>query len=264
MDLDIFLVVLSVLLTVGLTIVSLEATYKPPTPKRIFWYRILTAAFAIGLVAVTIIQASKSKYSDDKRDNKIGNLEGISQVMRDMLLHPNPSDTDKQILLAIGQLPRAMPPKVVPVQQVTPPVVAQGEIPITALTNAELRAKAIEWATKMRDFQSAWRTQRDQQEARQIPMSQFAGDQNQEFRRRTNELLQAYKQRDDDFKKVYLGTALALRDELTNRYIRVGAVPPKTPNGYSISAFDGILAGPDPVGEVAAYLEILARELPDK
>jgi hypothetical protein len=76
-------------------------------------------------------------------------------------------------------------------------------------------------------------------------------------------MLNAYREREAQFKQVYLGKALALRDELIKRYIQIGVVPPKSQNG--VIAFDyQSLAGPDPIGEAATYLETLARELPDK
>jgi hypothetical protein len=273
-DVDMAITVGLVVFTTGLAIVALEATWKPPTPQRVRRYRILTAIFALALIGLTVAQATHTKHTDSKRDGEIRELQGKTDVMRDMLLHPNASDTDKQILIALNKLGVRMglkqvqvaPDRTIADKAANP---AERVVPVTALTTDELRAHAIDWAAKMRNFDHAFQVQRAQKEdnERQEMMAnrgRSTEDQRVLWTRHTNEELNDYRQREQDFKQVYLGTLLALRDELVNRYIRVGAVPPKLERGTSTVFEFQSLAGADPIGEAATYLEQLARELPDK
>ncbi len=273
-DVDVAITLGLLLFTTGLAVVSLESTYKPPTPQRVRRYRILTTIFALALIALTYVQATHTKRSDGKRDGELSQLQGKTDIMRDMLLHPNASDTDKQILIALNKLGTRLGIK----QQPVPPERNIAEksdkspseriVPVTALTTDELRAHALDWAAKMRTFDRMFREQRAQKEdsERQGQMAnrgKSAEEQRALWQQQTNGMLSDYRQREQDFKQVYLGTAVALRDELINRYIRVGAVPPK-PLRWNTVFENQALAGVDPIGEAATYLEQLARELPDK
>jgi len=222
-DVDVAITLGLLLFTTGLAVVSLESTYKPPTPQRVRRYRILTTIFALALIALTYVQATHTKRSDGKRDGELSQLQGKTDIMRDMLLHPNASDTDKQILIALNKLGTRLGIK----QQPVPPERNIAEksdkspseriVPVTALTTDELRAHALDWAAKMRTFDRMFREQRAQKEdsERQGQMAnrgKSAEEQRALWQQQTNGMLSDYRQREQDFKQVYLGTAVALRD----------------------------------------------------
>jgi hypothetical protein len=77
-----------------------------------------------------------------------------------------------------------------------------------------------------------------------------------------NQEMQEYTQQhtnlEYEFKSTILGDAIYARDELQHR---IGPPQPSLLFTMASGAFQGILAGPDPVGDAAAYLESLAKQL---
>jgi hypothetical protein len=253
-----------------------------PEPKpraRAMW--IVWSLAAIGVLLAGAQQALVYK-ADKTNEERQGDLRGRMSVMTDMLMHPPSNPQLEGISIAVDSIAKSVNakneksrPSQIGIKQqaiVSQPNIVEkpadtGErvVPVTALTTSELRTRTVEWARKMRDFSRVFGERKAQREAAEIPMSQILeANQQAEWQRRVNEDLKQYREREQDFKQVYLGTALALRDELIKRYIRVGAVPPKPARGMNAVFDDQTLAGPDAIGDAATYLEQLARELPDK
>jgi hypothetical protein len=69
-----------------------------------------------------------------------------------------------------------------------------------------------------------------------------------------------------EFKNTYLQPALQLKDELASRLRKIGILEPPQKTNFGaktrIIAFDGILAGPNPIADAADTLEMQARRLP--
>ncbi len=116
---------------------------------------------------------------------------------------------------------------------------------IAALTDGDLRSRAIEFAAQMRHFEAdQWNLHSATRESR----------------------LQDYRNVVTTFRNEYLGVAKELRGELERR-LKEGAFVLRS---YSNPAaqfvedefWKGHLAGPHPINEMANYLEGLARKLP--
>src|SRR5713101_3143330 len=140
LDADISIVAGLVLLTFALGWVSMESTYKPPTPGRVRLFRTLTIVLGLGMVFLAIVQATRAKRSDAKRDSRIDELTGITGEMRDRLLHPNSSEADMQILAALGKMNTRLgikQPPIATVGAVKPSDAGEHVVPVTALTKQE-------------------------------------------------------------------------------------------------------------------------------
>jgi hypothetical protein len=146
------------------------------------------------------------------------------------------------------------------------------EAKLRKMSNSEFRQYAMDWAKKLRDFETKFSTE---DSARFLAVPRFGADQtardlymstwSQEMVRRNQEHL-------NDYKNGFWSETVAVYNELDRRYKTPGktlpepaqVIPFAIAGGFLIkNTLSGNLNGPHPIGELADYLEILARQLPD-
>ena len=134
--------------------------------------------------------------------------------------------------------------------------------PLRSLSNTQLRDATIDFAAKMRTFETNAEPQFH------MPPAGLSKDQMQaQWNAETNRMEEGRRQKQLEFSNNYLGTARELRDEIILRLKIIGILSPYvelTPiEAIGPRVLDiGNLVGPYPVMSAANYLEKLARRLP--
>jgi hypothetical protein len=144
------------------------------------------------------------------------------------------------------------------------------EIPYSDMTNAQLREASLKFVSRLRELSSKIREldEKDRNE-RMRKMLQVRGDQAKEqaiWNDENNRDLARYRRNADLFKSAYLVDAQLLNKELKQRAPPSALLEDLTSGTRGRMTMyildDGSLSGPDPVGELANYLEALAKQLP--
>jgi hypothetical protein len=146
------------------------------------------------------------------------------------------------------------------------------EAKLQRMSNADFRTYALDWAKKLRDFETVYSKETSSkfmripafgqdQAARDSYMAFFAADTASDYQKHLN-----------DYKNNFWGETVAIYNELTRRYKVAGkpmpepgqVIPFAAAGGFLIkNTLGGNLNGPHPIGELADYIEILARNLSD-
>jgi len=282
-DVDIAIAVLLAIFTIGLTVIALEATYKPPTMGQVRLYRGLTLFFAAATVAFIIAQASRGKHSEAERDLTINGLEHTVSELRNIILNSPESAEHHEMLSLLGEFMKKRSP--VSKLRVAPPSGPQAGLaspstsqsapnpahpslpPPTNLpaqtgaydlwTGQQLRDYAINFANSMRQFELAFERNEsaidDDLRSRRIRGDSALPPWDQQ----TNAMLQRYSDHKAKFDAIFYGEGRALMAEMLKR---LNESPPGISSDPMAFTLDS-LSGAHPIKIAADYLEGLARRL---
>jgi len=135
------------------------------------------------------------------------------------------------------------------------------EYEVKVQSNNQLRDFTANVVKRMRDLSYKHKQIRDQESAKDWALIRENRNDLQKaaeiWNQETEEIVQEHTNLEYEFKTNILGDAIYARDELLSRI----ANPPQQSADLSAAAFRGFLAGADPVGEAANYLERLAKQL---
>jgi len=126
------------------------------------------------------------------------------------------------------------------------------------ISDKDLSAHAIDFAKRMRAFETAMKSAED---AQIYPPANLSSAQLQDFYKNRGAAMAAFYERaTEQFRSQFLGEAVNLRNQMEQRLKDKGQpLPPH--EAYKMIAFDCALAGPSPISDAADYLEALARRL---
>jgi hypothetical protein len=129
-------------------------------------------------------------------------------------------------------------------------------------TTTELKKEATQIAQEMRVFESQYKQRSNSLSYSPIsPPNATRAQEIEAFDKRVLADQQLHEQERLEFGNRFLARARALRDEMI---LKIGYDPVGTGIARSqLIAFDGILAGPNPISDAADYLELLASKLPE-
>jgi hypothetical protein len=130
---------------------------------------------------------------------------------------------------------------------------------LSVLSNAALRRLTIEFCGELRNFEANLRSA-DWSDSPVWRPDATKEENLREWNARNDRSLQRSIAARTTFSNTYVRDMVALRAEITARLQRAGILLPK-PAGYDVAAFEGRLAGPDPITAAANYLEDIARKL---
>jgi hypothetical protein len=231
------------------------------------WYRkalwALVVVLVVGLAVVQIVERAgvekeNKRLESDRRTDSDEQRKNLTTVISQ---NTNLSAAINQLLQRpITTVIRDKPPQPPPTE----------EAKLQRMSNLDLRAYALDWAKKLRDFETRKNVEDgasfagipvfgQDQEARDKFIASYSAD----ISRRT-------QQRQNEFKNYFWGETLSIYNELIRRYKIAKKNPPDASEiPFSLAgglvakeALTGRLAGPNPVGQLADYIEILARNLP--
>ena len=123
-------------------------------------------------------------------------------------------------------------------------------------TDHRLAEDTIAWATRMRNFEAQYESQRPQWTAASGFNNLSEDEKHRLFRDHTTALINQSNDERRRFGNEYLGRAVQLKNELERRLHQA-----PSDEGHRLTAFDGFLAGVYPISNAANYLEQLARRL---
>lgn len=136
---------------------------------------------------------------------------------------------------------------------------------VKGLSDSQLREFASDVVKRMRDLASKHKQIQEQQFTKNIALQWQNKGQGKDARKMEqirDKEIQEYVQEDASleyqFKSTILGDAVYARNELLRR---IGRDQPSIYDPTGVPALQGFLAGPDPVGDAANYLERLAKQL---
>ncbi len=233
--------------------------------KTILWF--LVVALVISLATVQIIERAgierENKKLEEGRkteaDEQQKNLTSVISQMTDLRT-------------AIRDL-QTRPPNITRiVTQRAPELPPTEELKLRQMSNAAFRQYALDWAKKLRDFDKKYTTEEG---VRFSSMPRFGQDQAARdtfMSYWTAEYIRTSTEHLNDYKNNFWGETNAVYNEIVYRYKTVGKTVPEPSavmpfaigGGILIkNTLNGELGGPHPIGELADYIEILARGLPN-
>lgn len=237
------------------------------------WYRkalwVLVVILVVGLAGVQIVERAgvekeNKRLESDRKTDADEQRKNLTTVISQM----------SNLTIAINQL-QQRPPVTTIIRERPPQPSPTEEAKLLKMNNSEFRQYAMDWAKKLRDFETKFSTE---DAARFLAMPRFGADQSardiymstwsQEMVRRNQEHLNEYKNN-------FWSETVAIYNELDRRYKTTGKTLPEPgqvmPFATAVMGGDflikntlgGNLNGPHPIGELADYIEILARQLPN-
>jgi hypothetical protein len=202
-------------------------------------------------------QRSQAEHAQEQLRNEgnlkymQGQLDSMNRTLASVLQNSTP---DKTVAIVRSIVAANSPPK--------PPTPTKTEY--GALTNTELQNAAIKLANDLRELEGQERAEQYQTgNARMDAIRQASTE--DEKSKVWNQYNNLDSQRDltyqTRFRQQFQGSAQAMVDELLRRLPEQSRIKPQ----YPLPALEyGALAGAEPMGEVASYIEKLARTLPVK
>ena len=172
---------------------------------------------------------------------------------------------------AINQL-QQRPPVTTIIRERPPKPPATEEEKLRQMSNSEFRQYAMDWAKKLRDFETKYE---NADRAKFLSMPRFGSDQAARdlyMATWSQEMTRSYTEHLNDYKNNFWSETVAIYNELDQRYKTIGKTLPEpaqvipfvVAGGFLIkNTLSGNLNGPHPIGELADYIEIVARNLPN-
>jgi hypothetical protein len=258
---------LPVILPTGIALLSVYLSIKlsKGEPHKVWWR--ITAALCVAASALTwVSQSHASKAHKREIDQQTQAMDTLKAKFDEAeIKHAAEMNYMEEELNAFGQVD----PAVLKLAQVSEENIHR-QYEAKVLSNSQLRDLTTNVVKGMRDLSYKHKQLSDQQLAKNWALRvQIRKDGNnpqkmtQLRHQEMQELLKEHARFEYEFKNNILGDAICARDELLRRI----ANPPQASFDISGSygrggvVFQGFLAGADPIGEAADYLERLAMEL---
>lgn len=230
--------------------------------RKIMWRAIF---FALALAGVLLVVVVEKRIDDDHESEMKEERANLRTVMKQQV-----GITDN--LAAIGKRFDVRTPERIVVRVPVPVLPPTEEEKLRKMSSADFRQYAMEWAKKLRNFEAAYENRfgekfmsvpafGDNQAARDAYMANWS-----------RELTQMSADHLNDYKNNFWSETVAIYNELERRYKTMGrelpepqrVIPFAIANAFLIkNTLSGSLNGPHPIGELADYLELLARGLPN-
>jgi hypothetical protein len=229
--------------------------------------------FLCSVLAIAIILIVENKQAESDADRQKTFDTGMRQFS-DYLKSPPPSLEHQSIEESLrgieGKLKVPPLPKLVQKQHIVP---LTEETKLSKMSNSDLRDYVINWVKTLRTFEAKYYAE-ESSRISAIPM--FGQD--QAARERflgwfyADSVRRGQEER-TEYKNDYWGETNAVYNEITRRYKLMGKAvpdpsaimrPPLVPNPTGIqNTLSGNLYGPNPIGALADYIEVLVRNLPN-
>jgi hypothetical protein len=249
---------------VGAVVIIMSAILAVETRRR--WLKvILWGVFFLAVITQVVIQrrerereVSAADAQTQKRDQVIDNMNGQLGVMLSDL------NAMSQAFSRFGsQLQTQVKPPAVSIK----PAPASSVNSLSDMTDQQLVDYERNFADKLIAFERQHRLNMIQTQfnmwSNGKPFDPNSPEQQQAWRAQTTAISQDYVNYEMDYKKMFWADALALRDEFSRRYMERGKLLPAPQGLTQLIALDpGSIAGPSPLGDVAAYFNYLAQNLP--
>jgi hypothetical protein len=228
-------------------------------PRKRLLYRRFFALFAI--LGVALIVVVEKKIEDDHNAEVSEQKANLKTVLDKMTAMAENFNGVQQRL--------SLPAVVVRKFRVSPPT---EEARLRQMSNADFRQYVLDWSKKLRDFDKQYMTEEG---ARFANMPRFGQDQlarDAFMSYWMAETIRTNTEHLNDYKNNFWGETNAVYNEIVFRYKTVGKTVPEPSavmpfaigGGILIrNTLNGALNGPHPIGELADYIEILARGLPN-
>jgi len=267
---DILLTLLNVVSGVILTGIGIEMVNNPPGDIR--WkknlYRLLFAVFGCAIIATTFLQSVRTAKEQERLHSEAqqgqiestgklnymqGTLDTIAKFESQFIAShsQSPDESTKAAVAAAAQILKAATPSLSPTKSV-----------YEAMNNIQLQNFVLDFAKELRDFEATYRNSRNaisSKEQSNVLAATTQVERDRSFNNMMAENMQLRSREDLEFRQHYFGEAIAVRDVLLQR------VPNAPKPKESLIALDsGSLTGPEPISDVADYLELLARKIPVK
>ena len=270
MDVLLHIVTLALLPSI-MTLLGINLAVKSIPEQKQKRTVILQFCFLLVLTVIFVaVSELRSDLAQQKRDDNIISLNKEVQQLAQDYFHPLPSlelQTISSSLKGIEEKLKIPLKLVVRTSPVTPTI----DRKLQMMSSLEFRNYALGWTKQLREFENHFMADEfsntsnipmfgQDQAARESYMSIF-----------TENLIRRNQDHLTKYKNEYWGESVAIYNELGRRYKAAGKplpepgqiVPFALADGNLIkNTLSGGLIGPDPIGGLADYLDLLVRNLP--
>ena len=248
----------------GMTLIGIETTVRPPNEQTKWWYRGIFAVLGITFIGLSILQFDRADKENKRQAQEHlqeqvrnegnlkymqGQLDSINKVLGTLSSNANSSQTAAIFRSLITGMPQVLGP---------------GQSALGKMSNKQLRSRVLEFVARLRDLGTKYNQQEQQStsqwEAEITKLARTDMPANTEsFQRMTQRSIALSNQFQADYKSLFAADALSYRDELIRR---LGPQLPISTGTHVPLSLDGWIA-PMSVDATATYLEILAKKFPD-